>query len=472
MVLKMMKSLAPFYRTVVRIIVSQKGFDWRLPFQRTNTTETYGTGFFVSSDGSVLTCAHVVSDAAYVWVEVPGDGDRRYEAEVEGVCPFFDLAIIRVKDYAPDALCEIDSKTELQPGMETYAIGYPMGLPHLKFSKGIVSGQQYGFYQTDSALNPGNSGGPLVYNGKVIGVNAAGIPAANADGIGYAVPIGRYEIIRSKLHGKGMRLIAYPNYFGFEDYQPTNSDLGDFLRSTCKSGGIYVKSIMPKSPVSTTNLKKGDIVCSLNGVSIDYYGKLNRKWMNENMSLGNMLSEVGIGSQVDISYWNGRKTMKEKFRLSPYLPTIRLMFPAMEKIDYAVFGGLVVMQLCTNIIINLGLQKCGGDLIKYMKPENVMEKRLIVSNILAGSKISKSQVLSIGDILDEVNGRKVRTLTEYRKAIVKTLQGPDKKDRFVTLYTEENKLIVLPVNDLLKEERRLSKEYSYERSELYTKLKK
>lgn len=470
MVLKM-KSLGIFYRTVVRIIVSQKGFDWQMPFQRSNPNETFGTGFFVSSDGSILTCAHVVSDAAYVWVEIPGEGDRRYEAEVEGVCPFFDLAIIRVKDYVPKDLCEIDSKTELHPGMETYAIGYPMGLPHLKFSKGIVSGQQYGFYQTDSALNPGNSGGPLVYKGKVIGVNAAGIPAANADGIGYAVPISRYQIIRRKLHGKGTRLIAYPSYFGFEDFQPTNTDLSEFLKSTCKSGGIYVKSVMPKSPVSSTKLKKGDIVCGLNGVSIDYYGKLNRKWMNENMSLGNMLAEVGIGSPVELSYWNGHKTVKETFRLNPYMPTIRLMFPAMEKIDYEVFGGIIVMQLCVNIIIGLGI-KCGSELTKYMKPENVMEKRLIISNILAGSKISKSNVLEIGDILEEVNGKKVRTMSEYRTAVTKTLRGPDKNDKYVTIRTEESKLVVMPLKDLLKEEVRLSKEYSYEPSSLYGKLKK
>lgn len=459
-----MADFTRFYKNIVRIVAHDVGFDWLMPFQKMSPREGSGSGFFVDKQGHILTCAHVVENASHLFVEIPSEGDRKYEADILGVCPFFDLAVIKIKGYKNKSFCKLDSgRTVIEPGMETYALGYPLGMPHLKVSKGIISGQQYNFYQTDTAINPGNSGGPLLYKGRVIGVNAAGMPAWEADGIGYAVPIQRYYSIEKLLYDttKTCKMISYPQYFGLEDYQPTSVDFQKYIGNKCEHGGVYIKKVLPKSPVSTTALKKGDIVCKINDVEVDYYGGLNKRWMNENMSIENILVEIGLYNKVSITYWNGKSVKREEFELAPYNPHIRLMYPAFEKIDSETVGGMIVMNLSVNLIMILG----GSDLHQYMKPKNVMQRRLVISNLLVGSYLSKLNILSKGDLLVKVNDHKVSTVSEFRRAFVKPIKG-----QYIKLETENNKLVILPLDIILKEEKTLCKEYIYKESPLIRKL--
>jgi len=459
-----MADFTRFYKNIVRIVAHDVGFDWLMPFQKMAPRESSGSGFFVDKQGHILTCAHVVENASHLFVEIPSEGDRKYEADILGVCPFFDLAVIKIKGYKNKSFCKLDSgKTVIEPGMETYALGYPLGMPHLKVSKGIISGQQYNFYQTDTAINPGNSGGPLLYKGRVIGVNAAGMPAWEADGIGYAVPIQRYYSIEKLLYDttKTCKMISYPQYFGLEDYQPTSVDFQKYIGNQCEHGGVYIKKVLPKSPVSTTALKKGDIVCKINDIDIDYYGGLNKRWMNENMSIENMLVEIGLYNKVSLTYWNGKSVKREVFELAPYNPHVRLMYPAFEKIDSETVAGMIVMNLSVNLIMILG----GSELHQYMKPKNVMQRRLVISNVLVGSYLSKLNILSKGDLLVKVNDHKVSTVSEFRKAFVKPIKG-----QYIKLETESNKLVILPLDIILKEEKTLCKEYIYKESSLIRKM--
>jgi len=452
-------NFAEYYRSIVRIEVNNMGFDWSMPFQRMQTKPASGSGFFIDKKGYVLTCAHVVEDAEYVRVEIPSEGDRKYDAEVMGVCPFFDLALIWVKDYKPKTVCKLDAgSTKVTPGMETYALGYPLGMPHLKVSKGIISGQQYNFYQTDTAINPGNSGGPLLYQGRVIGVNAAGIAAWAADGIGYAVPITRYHSIKTFLR-KSRHLIAYPQFFGFEDFQPTSSDFQKFMKNRCKHGGVYIKSVLPKSPVSTTGLRKGHILCAIDGVNIDYYGGLKKRWMNETMSIENALAEVGLNRPVKITYWDGKTLRNDHFELGIYTPNVRLMYPAFERIPYETCGGIIVMDLCVNLIMILG----DVELAEYLKPKNIMEKRLVVSNVLVGSYASTLNIVKKGDLIVRVNDKPVSTVAQYRRALAK----PVGDKSFVKIETENNKLMLLPVKQLAEDDKELSKRYMYPPSKIF-----
>lgn len=459
-----MADFTRFYKNIVRIVAHDVGFDWLMPFQKMAPRESSGSGFFVDKQGHILTCAHVVENASHLFVEIPSEGDRKYEADILGVCPFFDLAVIKIKGYKNKSFCKLDSgKTVIEPGMETYALGYPLGMPHLKVSKGIISGQQYNFYQTDTAINPGNSGGPLLYKGRVIGVNAAGMPAWEADGIGYAVPIQRYYSIEKLLYDttKTCKMISYPQYFGLEDYQPTSVDFQKYIGNQCEHGGVYIKKVLPKSPVSTTALKKGDVVCKINDIDIDYYGGLNKRWMNENMSIENMLVEIGLYNKVSLTYWNGKSVKREVFELAPYNPHVRLMYPAFEKIDSETVAGMIVMNLSVNLIMILG----GSELHQYMKPKNVMQRRLVISNVLVGSYLSKLNILSKGDLLVKVNDHKVSTVSEFRKAFVKPIKG-----QYIKLETESNKLVILPLDIILKEEKTLCKEYIYKESSLIRKM--
>ena len=118
-----MSDFTPFYKTIVRIIAHDVAFDWSMPFQRSKANKSTGSGFFVDKKGHILTCAHVVANAAHVFVEVPTEGDRKYSAQVLGICPFFDLAVLRVEGYKNKEFCRLDTgRTKVAPGMETFAL--------------------------------------------------------------------------------------------------------------------------------------------------------------------------------------------------------------------------------------------------------------------------------------------------------------------------------------------------------------
>jgi putative serine protease PepD len=160
-----------------------------------------GSGFVVSSDGLIVTNAHVVEGAGEVAVKVGTDGDQ-LPAEVVGIDPSRDLALLDVDGSDLPAL-QLGDSDQVEVGDATYAIGNPYGLDHT-LTTGIVSALDRqlqapdgatidGAIQTDAALNPGNSGGPLLdASGKVIGVNAqiatgGGEQGGNV-GIGFAIP--------------------------------------------------------------------------------------------------------------------------------------------------------------------------------------------------------------------------------------------------------------------------------------------
>jgi putative serine protease PepD len=158
-----------------------------------------GSGFVVSADGLIVTNQHVVDGATEVAVKIGTDGEQ-LPAEIVGVDASRDLALLKV-DASGLPTLELGDSDAVEVGDETYAIGNPYGLDHT-LTTGVVSALDRdlqapdgatigGAIQTDAALNPGNSGGPLLdRDGRVIGVNAqiAGSQGGGNVGIGFAIP--------------------------------------------------------------------------------------------------------------------------------------------------------------------------------------------------------------------------------------------------------------------------------------------
>jgi putative serine protease PepD len=160
-----------------------------------------GSGFVVSSDGLIVTNAHVVDGATQVAVKIGTDGEQ-LPAEIVGIDPSQDLALLDV-DADDLPTLELGDSGGVEVGDATYAIGNPYGLDHT-LTTGVVSALDRdlqapdgatisGGIQTDAAINPGNSGGPLLdASGKVIGVNSqiatGGNPEGGNVGIGFAIP--------------------------------------------------------------------------------------------------------------------------------------------------------------------------------------------------------------------------------------------------------------------------------------------
>lgn len=451
--------IADQLNNVVRIISYEKHFDWTMPFKINDHKMSVGSGFFIDTRGHIITCSHCVEDASYVFVEIPSEGNKQYKAVVKGLSPYFDIALLKVQNYKNNGFCELDDgKIDIVPGIETIAVGYPLGQDNIKITRGIISGQQYNFYQTDTPINPGNSGGPLFYKNKVIGINAAGVPSKEADGIGYSVPIRRFHLIKRFLFNntKSTKLLLYPSSFGFQ-YSLTTENTKNFLDHNCKSGGVFITNIIKNTPVSNSGLKKHDILCTINNIEIDSYGNLKKKWMNENMSFENFVSEIGIDKTVKIKFWR-KKTLKEgSFKLKIFNPIIRSYYPMFEKIDFECIGGLVVMNLNLNIIFSLN----SDNLYEYIQEKHCMVEKLVVVNVLVGGKLKEDNILQKGDIIKFVNDIPVKNVNTFRKAFKN-----HKNKRYITFKTENEKLNVITRDALKQDDLKIRNLYKYNESVL------
>ena len=423
-----------FYSSVVRIIVYSKSYDFENPQNTGTNSKSSGSGFFIDEKGHILTCSHVIEDATKVVVNIPSIGHTEYEADVLGFCPFFDVAMLKVKDFKNASFLKLHKgNMTVNPGSESYAIGFPLGQENLKITKGIVSGQQDNFIQTDTPINPGNSGGPLLYKGKVIGINAAGITLA--DNIGFAVPISRLSLIATVIKKK-RNLILYPN--NMFEYQKSNAEFRKCLKSTC-DGGVIISKVYENSLMSKANIKEGDVLCKINGVGIDYLGNMAKEWMGQKMTIENMLSCMKLNSEVVLSIFRNGKKLESRFKFKQHDTAITEVFPNYQEIDHFVYAGIVFMPLTLNHFEPKYKLRTRAN-SKYMYDENRGEAKVIISNIFIESVVSPMRILKRGDIVKSINGVHISNIRDVKKAI----KSPHSKCRdYVNIMNEENKFVIL-----------------------------
>ncbi|MFG6106172.1 HhoA/HhoB/HtrA family serine endopeptidase [Leptothoe sp. EHU-05/26/07-4] len=237
-----------------------------------------GSGFIMTSDGQVMTNAHVVEGAKTVNVTL-NDG-RSFEGEVVGTDPVTDVAVVKIDgENLPTA--PLGSTDNLAAGQWAIAIGNPLGLDN-SVTAGIISAigrtsSQVGisdkrvqFIQTDAAINPGNSGGPLLNaQGEVIGMNTA--IRAGAQGLGFAIPIETAKRIGDQLFKDGE--VKHP-YLGIqmvnlnpEMRQRINAD-EDIDFTIEAESGVMVIRVMEDTPAEIAGIQRGDVISKVNEVEV------------------------------------------------------------------------------------------------------------------------------------------------------------------------------------------------------------
>ena len=257
-----------------------------------------GSGFVVSSDGLILTNAHVVEGSNQVKVTLKNG--QTYQGKVMGTDSLTDLAVIKIEANSLPAITFADSDN-LQPGEWAIAIGNPLGLDNT-VTTGIVSAtgrssaqvgvadKRVSFIQTDAAINPGNSGGPLLNaQGEVIGINTAIIQ--NAPGLGFAIPSNAARDIAEELIAKGR---ADHPFLGIQMAQIT-PELKQELKSQKNfevdaAAGILIVDVMPNSPAERAGLKSGDVIQAIGEQKITAADQVQQA-----------VEKVEIGEQLNLS---------------------------------------------------------------------------------------------------------------------------------------------------------------------------
>ena len=276
-----------------------------------------GSGFIIGSDGRLITNAHVVNDAETVEVTLK-DGTS-YEGTVLGTDSFTDVAVIKI-DATDLPTVRLGDAENLIPGEWAIAIGNPLGLDNT-VTVGIISAlgrssSQVGvpdkrvrFIQTDAAINPGNSGGPLLNSqGEVIGINTA--IRADAQGLGFAIPIETAQRIADQLFAKGQ---ADHPYLGIQMVnldRTTREQINanpEFDFQIGSEDGILVVRVIPNSPAARAGLKAGDIIQQIGDRPVETSDRVQEE-----------VDRSEIGSQLEVGIVRNGKLKSLKVKPSAF----------------------------------------------------------------------------------------------------------------------------------------------------------
>ncbi|XP_048499527.1 putative protease Do-like 14 isoform X2 [Beta vulgaris subsp. vulgaris] len=247
--------------------------------------KSIGSGTIIDSDGTILTCAHVVVDfqgmraSSKGKVEVTLQDGRTFEGKVLNADVHSDIAIVKIKPRSPLPAAKLGSSNKLRPGDWVIAMGCPLSLQNT-VTAGIVScvdrkssdlglgGMRREYLQTDCAINVGNSGGPLVnMDGEVVGVN--NMKVLVADGLSFSVPIDSVSKIIDQFKKRGR--VVRP-WLGLKMI-----DLNGMIISQLKERdpafpivdrGVLVPMVTPGSPADRAGFQPGDVVTEFDGKSV------------------------------------------------------------------------------------------------------------------------------------------------------------------------------------------------------------
>jgi serine protease Do len=252
-----------------------------------------GSGFIVSSDGYILTNAHVVADAEEVTVKTT---DRReYTAKVVGVDEATDVAVLKI-DAKNLPTVKIGDPSKLRPGEWVIAIGSPFGFEN-SVTAGIVSatsrsmpGSNYApFIQTDVAVNPGNSGGPLFnLQGEVVGINSQIFSRSGGYmGLSFAIPIDVANHVQQQLVSTGK---VTRSRIGVS-IQDVNAQLAESF-GLDRPMGALVGMVEDDGPGAKAGIKPGDVILKVDGTEID-----------QSSQLPGLIASKKPGSTVNLDVW-------------------------------------------------------------------------------------------------------------------------------------------------------------------------
>ena len=262
-----------------------------------------GSGFVITPDGFILTNSHVVHGATAIGIKLP-DG-REYPARLIGDDPDTDLAVVRI-DAPQLAHVRLADSENLRVGQLVIAIGNPLGF-EASVTAGVVSALGRSMHaqsgrlidniiQTDAALNPGNSGGPLVNSaGEIVGVNTAMIRPAQ--GICFAIGINTAKLVAGWLIKDGKIRRSYIGVAG--QNVPIHRRIVRFYRLPLETA-ILVVSVEKNSPAERAGLRQGDLIVAFNDKPIGTVHHLHRVLVGEQINVGASLTIIRHTEKLDL----------------------------------------------------------------------------------------------------------------------------------------------------------------------------
>ena len=389
------KSYSPVVKRVLPAVVSVevlgKGSPARASFE--DVESGFGSGFLIDSAGVIVTNNHVVREASAVQVTLH-DG-RKFTSKDIRRDPKADVAVIRIDAKEPLPFLEFGDSDAMEVGDRVLAVGSPFGLTS-SVTQGIVSGKSRNlnlnlhedFLQTDAAVNPGSSGGPLVnMEGKVIGLTSAiKTRSGGFQGVGLAVSSKIAKSIAAQLTKNGV--VRRP-YVGVS---VVDLDGAAAKRLKAKAGaGAVVSEVVARSPGQKANIGVNDIITRVNGSAVRTARDMQRA-----------ILALPVGESVDFVVMRDGKLFLTKVDVEEHAEEVK---PAAAVVPAAVnYGalGIRVSDLSADAAKRMGLPK--------------EAKGVVVAEVKANSPAAQSGLAS-GQVILQVNKVPVASAEEFRRAV-------------------------------------------------------
>ncbi|HEV2269051.1 MAG TPA: DegQ family serine endoprotease [Steroidobacteraceae bacterium] len=373
-----------------------------------------GSGFIVSPDGYVLTNDHVVEGATQVTVRLVDQ--REFRARVVGTDERTDIAVLKIA-AAGLPVVHFGDPAKLRPGQWVLAIGSPFGFEN-SATAGIVSAigrslptENYvPFIQTDVAVNPGNSGGPLFnLQGEVVGINSQIFSRTGGFmGVSFAIPIDVAANVERQIIAVGH---VVRGKIGVT-IQEVTADLADSFGLGSPHGAL-VSSVESKSPAAAAGIEPGDVVLSVQGHAIDHFGELSSR-----------ISDMRPGSEATLTLWRDRKAR-----------TVRVRVAELKEAQTAEGGSAARPAPVRAKPNQLGLT------IRPLAPQEKAEARtngsLVVEAVSGAAEVAGVEP---GDVILGVDGRRISTVDE-----LETAAKASRNKSIALLIQRESQQLFLPI---------------------------
>ena len=369
-----------------------------------------GSGFIVSPDGYILTNAHVVNGASRVTVKLT---DRReFPAKVIGLDKRSDVALLKIAATGLPAV-RFGDPSKIKPGQWVVSIGSPFGFENT-VTAGVVSATARAlpgednyvpFIQTDAAVNPGNSGGPLFnMNGEVIGINSQIYSRTGGFmGMSFAIPIDIAMNVKDQLMRTGT---VRRSRIGVE-VQDVNQSLAESF-GLGRPHGALISGVDPKGPGKTAGLRPGDVITSVNGRQIQ-----------RSLDLPTIIAALTPGSVAHLGIWRDHKGIEVDVRT-------------------------VLLQDHSTELARSGATDGAGKLgiaVRELNPDERQQMHTqghLVIEAVSGPALTAG--LQAGDVVLGVNGRHVDTIAQLRHEV-------DRSGHSVALLIQrDNAQIYVPID--------------------------
>jgi serine protease Do len=385
----------PFFRQLLRMFP-----ELRSPQRERETS--LGSGMIISPDGYILTNNHVVAGASQIKVYLADK--REFPARLIGHDSRSDIAVLKIDASGLPAVHFGDS-SRMAIGDFCLAFGDPYGIGQT-VTAGIVSAtgrsglgiESYeNFIQTDAAINPGNSGGPLVdVHGDVIGVNTAILSGQSGgnEGIGFAIPANMAREVADQIlkHGKVTRA-----WLGvvLQNVTPGNAHFFGLERVH----GLIVAEVKSGSPAVRAGLEQGDVILDLNGKPVE-----------DVSSFAIDISMMAPGSSVKLTIWRNGARREIAVQLGTMPPEAgKRHQPALPEAAGSALEGVSVENLTPEVVQELKLSpKTTGVVVTDVAPDSAA----------AAAGIER------GDVIQEVNRRRVADVSQYVTAVSRADKRP------------------------------------------------